>query len=123
MPKTILICDDDKSILEVMQIIFEEKGYNVVIISKSRNIYSEVEKKLPDIILIDLWMPDLDGEEIVRQLKNQKSTKNIPIIVISASNATSQIAKRAGADDYLTKPFDITTLEKKVESHLNGDKK
>lgn len=116
--KRILICEDDEGITEVAQIVLETMGYEVMIQNDSTNIYTRVEEVKPDLILLDLWMPGLSGEEIAHHLKNQASTKHIPIIIMSANKDTAQIASQTGAEAFLPKPFDIVDLENIVEEVL-----
>src|SRR3989344_553462 len=107
MKKTILICDDDKGILEVVKIVLEDKGYNVISLSEAEKVQDTVIKLKPDLILLDLWMPNLNGDTITQTLKDNKNTNHIPIIVISANKDTATIAQKVQADSFLTKPFNI----------------
>jgi CheY-like chemotaxis protein len=118
MNKCILFCDDDKGVLEVSRIIFEEKGYKVVLCDSSEDILSKVKEVKPDVIFLDLMMPGPGGEEIFRTLKADKNTSRIPIIIILAHNDADQIAQEAGADDFISKPFDIEVLKLKAEKYL-----
>lgn len=117
MKKNILVIDDDRSILEVVKIILEENGYEVSTISNASFIEKTLQNKLPDLILVDIWMAGYDGRDVTQQLKSQKETSHIPIIVISAHNETQKIAKDAGADGFLEKPFDIEDLLSVVQKH------
>lgn len=114
----VLICDDDDGIVDVAQIILQERGYNVQTITQSDQIYEHVRRFNPNVILLDLWMPDISGEEITRTLKQNSSTQNIPIVIVSASRDTEKVAKNVGADDYIFKPFDIEELEEKVARNI-----
>lgn len=114
----VLICDDDDGIVDVAQIILQERGYDVQTITQSDQIYEQVRRFNPNVILLDLWMPDISGEEITRTLKQNSSTQNIPIVIVSASRDTEKVAKNVGADDYIFKPFDIEELEEKVARNI-----
>lgn len=116
--KRILICEDDEGITELAQIVLEAKGYDVLIQSDSSKVFQRIEVDKPDLLLLDLWMPGLSGEEITRHLKADAATKHIPIIIMSANKDTASIAKQAGAEAFLAKPFDIDALEKIVETYL-----
>lgn len=116
--KCVLICEDDEGIIEITQIVLQEKGYRVITQTDASLIYTKVEEVKPDIILLDLWMNGLNGEEIARRLKVNEKTKHIPIIIMSASKDTELIARQAGADAFLSKPFDLTALEDIVEIHI-----
>jgi CheY-like chemotaxis protein len=104
--KKILVADDDTAILDVICIILEEEGYEVLAASEG-NIIDLVNETHPDLLLLDIWMSGVDGGEVARQLKEMPSTKNIPILLISANRDTEKIAGLSGADGFISKPFDI----------------
>lgn len=116
--RCVLICDDDPDILEVSKIILELRGHKVETLKNCDNILSKVETIKPDIILMDLWIPDIGGEEATKLLKNNATTRHIPIIIFSANNDIEKIAKVSGADNFLCKPFEIKDLESIIESTL-----
>lgn len=119
MSKQILVCDDDPSILEIIKIILEDSGFVVKILSSGKGIEKKVLEYQPDLILLDIWMPGIDGKEITKLLKRKKETKNIPIIVVSALNETEKLAKELGADDFLAKPFDMNDLLSKANKYTS----
>lgn len=108
--KRVMVIDDDEPILEVIHIILAEKGYDVYTISDSTTVEEKITEYNPDIILVDLWMTGLHGSKIVKKLKDDKKTKEIPIIMISANHEVEKISKEAHADDFLSKPFEIDDL-------------
>ena len=116
--KTILIADDDKDIVDSITAILDHSGYEVLNVMDGTSVMQAV-KALPDLILLDIQMPGHDGPTVCRQLKRQASTKDIPVIIVSASMDVQQKAEQAGADDYLEKPFDIDVLQQKVFNLLN----
>ncbi len=116
--KKILLCDDDEGIVDIVAIVLNEKGYDVTAITESDTFFSVVTKNIPDLILLDLWMPRIRGDVIVKKLKEKKDTKDIPIILFSASKDTQIITKEVGADAYLLKPFDINELEDIVAKYI-----
>lgn len=120
MQKYVLLVDDDEGILDVSTIILNERGYKVEQMMDPEGIYKRIKKDPPGVILLDLWMPQLSGEEILQNLKNNKRTSSIPVIVVSASKDTEVISKRLGADGYINKPFDITELEKVVSKYIDS---
>lgn len=119
--KRILIFDDDKSILDVFTIIFSENGYEVEVSETSHNIIERVAGFRPHLILMDNWIPDIGGIEAVKLLRNHSEFKDIPVIYISANSDINTLAKKAEADDYLAKPFELQILEKKVEKFLGAN--
>ncbi|RZJ28717.1 MAG: response regulator [Chryseobacterium sp.] len=116
--KKILIFDDDKSILEVITIIFEENGYKVEISETSHDIIQKVEEVRPDVILMDNWIPNIGGVEATRLLKSNEEFKNIPVIYVTANNDIAALAASAQADDYVAKPFNLEDLEEKVAFYM-----
>ncbi len=119
--KRILIFDDDKSILDVFTIILSENGYEVEVSETSHNIIERVTDFRPHLILMDNWIPDIGGIEAVKLLRNHSEFKDIPVIYISANSDINTLAKKAEADDYLAKPFELQILEKKVEKFLGAN--
>lgn len=116
--KRILIFDDDKSILDVFANIFAENGHDVAVSETSHDIIERVSDFLPDLILMDNWIPDIGGIEAIKLLKKRKEFISIPVIYISANSDISSLAKKAMANDFLAKPFDLADLEKKVNKFL-----
>ncbi|RYY38021.1 MAG: response regulator [Sphingobacteriaceae bacterium] len=114
----ILVCDDEQEILDITKLILEDSGYEVTALINSNEVISYIEKQQPDILLIDLWMPGMSGDQVIEQLRTNANITDLPIIVISASKDGRQVAFAAGADDFLDKPYDIDTLLAKVEKHL-----
>ena len=116
--KTILIADDDKAIVDSIGAILDLLGYEVLKVPDGTSVIDAV-KALPDLILLDIQMPGHNGQTVCRQLKRQASTKDIPVIIVSASMDIKDKAREAGADDYLEKPFDMDVLQQKVFNLLN----
>lgn len=112
--KKILIFDDDTSILEVVSIIFEDNGYEVQIAETADDIISKVGLFLPDLILMDIYIPVIGGVEATRLLKDHDTHHKIPVIFITAKNDVAFLSSRSSAADYLSKPFDLEELENKV---------
>lgn len=118
--QTVVLCDDDEGILEVARIVLEDKGYRVVTCLDCEEIFKKIEKEKPAVVLLDLWMPKQGGDEITKILKSREETKNIPVIIVSASKDAVHVAKEVGADGCLCKPFDIEELETKVASCIRS---
>jgi DNA-binding response OmpR family regulator len=118
MKKKILVADDDAAIVDAIQLILEDADYTVETTLNGEDVL-KMEDNFPHLILLDIWMSGQDGRTICKYLKKQKLTRHIPIIMISANRDTSQIAKTAGADDFITKPFEIDELLKKVKKYVS----
>jgi DNA-binding response OmpR family regulator len=118
--KKILVVDDDPAILEVIKVILEDSNYHVKTSESGSVLLNLNGKRHPDLILLDVLLSGEDGRDIARALKTKKSTKDIPIIMISASPSTYEGALAAGADDFISKPFDIDHLLKVIHKNLKG---
>lgn len=118
--KTVLIFDDDSNILELCSIILEEAGYEIKTSETSHDIIQKVESYLPDVILMDNWIPDIGGIAATQLLKNHPEYKKIPVIYFSANNDIHVLAEKAGADKFLSKPFDLIALENMIEETLTS---
>src|SRR5438876_52256 len=114
--RRILVCDDDPGVVEVITIMLQEEGHEVKTLNSGKAIQKRVQEYSPDIILLDIWMPGIDGKQVAKLLKDNPDTGHIPIIVISALNDTEKIAKEAGADDFLAKPFEMDNLLTKIKT-------
>jgi len=116
--KKVFIFDDNTDILELCTFILEDAGYEIKTSSTSNNIIDQVSGYIPDIIFMDNWLPDVGGIEATRELKAHDTLKTIPVIYFSANNDVMSLADQAGADGYLSKPFDIQELENIILKHL-----
>lgn len=119
MEKTILIFDDDKAILDIFSLVLESSGYEVHVSETSHNIIPKVEQTHPDVIIMDNWIPDIGGIEATKLLKKHAYYKHIPVIYCSANSDIALLAEKAGAQAYLSKPFDLNDLEKLVADMLH----
>lgn len=116
--KKVFVFDDNVDILELCTIILEDAGYEIKTSSTSNNIVDQVSAYMPDIIFMDNWLPDVGGIDATRELKAHDTLKNIPVIYFSANNDVKSLAEQAGADNYLSKPFDIAELEQIIKKYL-----
>ena len=116
----ILIVDDVPENLQVLGTILEAKNYEIAIAANGQQALDLIDDILPDLILLDVMMPELDGFEVCRQLKKTKPTDKIPIIFLTAKTDTDDIVKgfEFGAADYVTKPFNSSELLARVYTHL-----
>lgn len=118
--KRILVVDDDSSILEVLQMMLEEEEYTIETTAISEEIYRRVDDFQPNLILLDVLMAGIDGRTIARTLKQQDHTRNIPIIMLSATPTVEETALASGGDEFLAKPFEIDALLMLIEKHLGS---
>lgn len=121
----VLVIDDEKNILLTLNMFLNKKGYIVKSISNGAEALDLAEKYMPDIILLDILLPGLNGYLLCRTLKGNYSTKHIPVIFMSAKNQNEDIkqAFEAGGDDYIIKPFTYQQIEKVINKYLKENKK
>jgi len=112
--KKIMIADDDPGIVDAVEMLLEFEGYQVSSTVDGATVL-DMKDELPDLLLLDIWMSGEDGRDICRKLKHTDATKNIPVIMISASRDIKESAMASGADDFLAKPFEMNELLKKIE--------
>lgn len=115
----ILVVDDDPDILDALQFMLHDAGYAVETTERGEDAERLTTKNLPDLIVLDVLLSGSDGRIICRKLKDNTFTKNIPIVMISAHPDAKQTVKIAGADDFLSKPFDVDELLRIVKKHLD----
>jgi len=108
--KKILVVDDDPDIVEFLQDLLELEGYTVATTDKAEYVEKLHDRGLPDLILLDMLLSGKDGREIVKQLKRQEETRHIPVIMFSAHPSAEKTALKAGADDFIAKPFEVDEL-------------
>jgi DNA-binding response OmpR family regulator len=116
--KRIVIFDDDEDILSICSFILEEKGWTVFAYTDCNKIIEKISAILPDIIIMDNWIPDDGGIIATQILKKHEELKSIPVIYFSANSDIELLANHAGAETYLAKPFDLEDLENVINSVL-----
>ena len=114
----ILVVDDDSGVLEAIKIILVDSGFKVKTIMRADEFEKVMTSFRPDLVMLDIWMPKISGEELCRKIKGNDDLKKIPVVLLSASNRTEKISKKCKADDYLTKPFDMEELIETVKRNL-----
>jgi DNA-binding NtrC family response regulator len=121
MKHRILVADDDSSIRDIFKIILVRAGYDLELKEDANEIFNN-NFKIPDLFLIDKLLSGVDGLELCRYLKDNPDTCNIPVIMVSASPDIGVSAIKAGADDFIEKPFELTYLLKVIERNINSTK-
>ena len=118
--KQILAVDDEEDILELVQFNLIKEGYQVFCAASGDEALKLADTHLPDLIVLDLMLPDIDGLEITKILKAEPKTKNIPIVMLTAKGEEADIVTglELGADDYVTKPFSPRILIARVRAVL-----
>ena len=119
-PRKILVVDDEVDLVETIRFPLEAEGYTVLVSGNGEDALNQARKENPDLILLDLMLPKLDGYKICRLLKFDTRYKHIPILMLTAKTQEKDkiLGMGTGADEYITKPFDIDELLEKVRSYL-----
>jgi len=116
----IYIVEDDENIREIEEFALRNAGFAVESFPNAANFFAFLEEKLPDLVLMDIMLPDESGNDIVKNLRASEITKSIPVIMVTAKTAELDLAKglENGADDYIKKPFSIVELISRVKALL-----
>lgn len=116
----ILIVDDEPFNVDVLQQELEDLNYELITAFNGKEALEQIKKHQPDLILLDLMMPVLDGFTVLAKIKEDDALRLTPVIIVSAANDSKSVVKgiKLGADDYITKPIDAEHLKKKVKEFL-----
>ncbi|MEW6040927.1 MAG: response regulator [Elusimicrobiota bacterium] len=122
--KKVVVVDDDESVQEMLKVGLESCGYEVEIASNESDFRRLLKSGRPDVILMDVSIPGLDGISLCRELRYTPGLNDIPILIISAysDRKTTHDAFLFGASDFLVKPFDIISVKDKIEKYIKGRK-
>jgi DNA-binding response OmpR family regulator len=114
----IFIVEDEQDIAEMIAFNLEKEGYKVFTADNGKDALAEIKSELPDLVLLDVMLPDMDGFEICKQLRAYPPTKKVPIIFVSAKSQETDkvVGLELGADDYLTKPFSPRELVARIKA-------
>jgi two-component system alkaline phosphatase synthesis response regulator PhoP len=118
--KTILVVDDEEDILELIKYNLSKEGYHVICAATGEDALAKAKRKLPELIILDLMLPGIDGLEACKLLKNDSKTEHIPIVMLTAKTEETDVVTglEVGADDYIVKPFSPKVLIARVRTIL-----
>ncbi len=116
----LLVIDDEESIFEVIEALLYREGYEFIYLTSGIEALTKIDDIQPDVILLDLMMPEMDGIETCQQIKSNERWRPIPIIMVTALSSKEDLARclEAGADDFLSKPINSIELRARVRSML-----
>ena len=125
MPKKILAVDDEKHIVRLVQVNLERAGYEVVTANDGKEALQKVQDESPDLLVLDVMMPYMDGFEVLQNLRRNPSTRDIPVIMLTAKAQDADVFKgwQSGVDCYLTKPFnpmELLSFVKRIFDSMDG---
>ncbi|MFA6320634.1 MAG: response regulator [Candidatus Omnitrophota bacterium] len=122
MAKKILIIDDEPDMLEILKFRLEKNGYKITTASSGEEGLKKAEKVNPDLILLDILLPGMSGLEVVKRMKKNRATKNIPIIMVTAliSRDVKTEGLNNGAEYLISKPFDPAELLAEIKNVIEG---
>ncbi len=117
----ILLVDDEPDIVETVSFMLQSRNYQVSVASGGQEGIEKAREEHPDLLLLDIMMPDIDGYDVCMKLKGDADTKDIPIIMLTAKGESEAVLKShsIGADDYVVKPFSLPTLLSKLRKFLD----
>jgi len=125
VPKKILAVDDEKHIVRLVQVNLERAGYEVVTANDGKEALQKVQEEKPDLVVLDVMMPYMDGFEVLQNLRRNPSTREIPVIMLTAKAQDADVFKgwQSGVDCYLTKPFnpmELLSFVKRIFDSMDG---
>lgn len=118
--RTILVVDDDPGVIQILEVNLRHSNFEVISAMNGAQALDKASREKPDLILLDVILPDLDGLDVCRYLKQSRQTSKIPVIMISAKVESQDIRAgiAAGAEEYITKPFAPSEVVALVQTHL-----
>lgn len=122
MVPTVIVVDDNPINLKLIAFVLRDVGYAVRTAIDAKSLWSELENGLPQLILLDLQLPDVDGFEIARRLKADEKTRHVPIVAVTAyaMKGDEDRAKAAGCDGYISKPIDTRLLPQQLAKYVTN---
>jgi DNA-binding response OmpR family regulator len=118
--RTILIVDDEEDVLDLLQLVFETSGFEVRRAATGKSAVSSAYEQPPDVVLLDVMMPEMDGWQVLRTLKGDERTRQVPVVMLSAraERRDKMIGLQEGAEGYIAKPFSPAEVVREVQSFL-----
>ncbi|RZK82392.1 MAG: response regulator [Pedobacter sp.] len=118
MKKCIYVVEDNPCIREIIEFMLTEDLYEVKACPNTKNFWQEMNQHLPDMIILDIMLPDGNGLDICNELKQNAKTYNIPVMMMSANNHLNTVKSKCNAETYINKPFDLNDFASRVERYV-----
>jgi len=118
--KKILVVEDEESLLKLESILLTSKGYEVIGVPNGKAALEAIDEQQPDLVLLDIMLPEIDGFEVCRRIKSNQQTKDIPVIMLTAKTSREDMTRgeKVGADWYITKPFKSAMVIETIQRFL-----
>ncbi|WP_025144920.1 response regulator transcription factor [Pedobacter jeongneungensis] len=116
MKNLIFVLEDDKDIAEIIELILQDSGFRIACSPTVNDFQDRIAASKPDLVLLDINLPDGNGAEVCKDLKSDKRFSGIPVILMSAGVSNQTALNDSLADDFISKPFDIADLEKRIKA-------
>jgi two-component system phosphate regulon response regulator PhoB len=117
---TVLLCDDERDLLSVLDFNLRAAGFETILATRGEEALLALKRRVPDLVLLDLMLPDLPGTEICRRIKADPRTRHVPVVMLTAKGdeVDRVVGFELGADDYVTKPFSVRELVLRLKAIL-----
>lgn len=116
--KCVLMYEDDLEILFLCSMLLKKGQYRVETLTVCDNVINDIALIQPDLILMDLWIPEMGGEEATMLIKENPATRHVPVILFSANDKIKEICEKTNADGYIAKPFDINKFKETIADNI-----
>jgi len=118
MKKCIYVVEDNAAIRDIIEFMLTEEDYDVILSSTVSDFWRLMQIHIPDMVVLDVRLPDGNGIDICRQLKNNARTYTIPVMVMSADNYLSKVKSKCAADEFINKPFDLDDFANRIGHYV-----
>ncbi|MEJ2883128.1 response regulator transcription factor [Pedobacter sp. GR22-6] len=120
MKKCIYVVEDNAAIRDIIDFMLTEEEYEVVIAPTVRAFWKQMQERIPDMVVLDVMLPDGNGVEICQELKSSIKTHDIPVMLMSANNHLNKVKSKCTADEFINKPFDLDDFANRVEHYVHN---
>ena len=118
MKKKILVIDDDADVRSLAKIRLEASDFEVILASNGEEGFQKLETEKPNLVIVDIMMPKMDGYTLVQEIKARSSIRDVPIIILTSRVGMKDLFEIEGVSDYITKPYDVNDLLRTIRKHV-----
>jgi DNA-binding response OmpR family regulator len=120
MKKCIYVLEDNPGIRDIIEYLLIEEDYEVFAYANASTFWKQMNSSIPDMVILDIMLPDGNGLEICNQLKSNAKTHDVPVMMMSANNHLSHVKSKCPADEYINKPFDLNDFANRIERYVHN---